>query len=232
MHTKTLISIIVLAYNRPKLTRQTLETLQLTLQLTELDYEVIVVDNESDAETSDTIRSFKDFTSIRINKNVGIGAGKNIGVEAAGGSYLYISDNDMYFLYGWLDSLLTAAQAFPTAKIIGAYRHQLHRKMTTHQVGEVSFQQADQQVGNSWFLSRETWKHYGPLLEGVETGIDDVAFCNAVMRDGYMVGSILPHRVIHCGVYTSSGTLVPEAQKLWSTDELSIDILPKGLLLG
>lgn len=227
-----LVSIVVLVYDRPMLTKQTLDTLLMTLQLTDVPYEVIVVDNESGPETKALLETYENIRFIRLEKNKGIGGGKNVGIAAARGTHFYISDNDMYFLQGWLDELVAIYPHFPDVKILGAYGHHLHRVLDQLEHDGKRIQIRETLAGNSWYLSRDMWETYGPLLEGVGTGMDDVQFCNNVFTDGKEVANIWPHRVIHCGVHTSAGSLPPGSQKLRTTADLPMAMLPPGIVFG
>ena len=78
------LSIIIVSYNTKKLTQETLDALQLSLKKTPaLIYETIVVDNGS---TDDSLAMLKKRTDIRLiasKKNVGFGAGNNLGIKKA-----------------------------------------------------------------------------------------------------------------------------------------------------
>jgi len=220
------VSIILLVYNRPELTRQTLDTLLDTLGHTHIPHEVIVVDNASDAPTQSLLSSYRHQVNlIRLDQNRGIGAGKNIGISQARYPRFYISDNDLYYYPGWLDAIDATAKAFPEAKIIGAFRHPHHGCTFLRQRGSILFEQSDQQVGSSWFLTIDTWDDYGPLKEGESYGIDDVHFCNQVNHSGFWVGSISPHKVFHCGARNSDGELSPGGSQLLDA------VPPKGMIV-
>lgn len=226
-----LVSIVVLVYNRPELTRQTLDTLARTLGMSDIPYEVIVVDHASDRETKSVLDEYTDLKIVSLSENHGVGHGKNQGVAAARGTHLYISDNDMYFLPGWLEALVEAHETYWEAKVIGAFRHPFHGVYERIDRGGVRFEHSDQQVGSSWFLSKHTWMTYGPLLEDVSYGVDDVFFCNKISADKYWVGSIAPHRLIHCGLHNSDGRNSPGNVYLGATDDLVIDALPEDLIM-
>lgn len=205
-----MVSIIVLVYNRLNLTRQTLDSLWSSLKPTPVDYELIVVDNGSVPAIKNLLhQEYEGFHLITLTKNIGVGAGKNLGVSHSRGDWLYISDNDMYFHPGWLPDLLNTANRFPEAKIIGAFRHPHHGVIKVHDRSNVLFEQSDQQVGSSWFLTRSTWDQFGPLDEGVDYGVDDVNFCNRVAAKKFWLGSILPYKVYHCGLKNSDGDWSP-----------------------
>lgn len=220
-----LVSIIILVHNRPRLTRQTLDSLLASLQSTIIDHEVICVDNNSSEETQHLLRQFQFHHHVRLDCNTGVGKGKNVGVDYSHGDYLYISDNDIYFKPGWLEAIVQTSQVYPEAKIIGAFRHPFHGLIKQHVRENILFEQSDQQVGSSWFLSRSTWDAYGPLLEGVSYGVDDVAFNEKVKSAGGYVGSISPYMVIHCGAKNSHGDWTPGGK------DMLHQTYPEGLIV-
>ncbi len=219
-----MLSIIVLVYNRYDLTKQTLDSLQESLKTSPVETEVIIVDNASGNRTRALLDSYSNFKIVRLSHNVGVGKGKNIGVAAASHDFLYLSDNDIYFYEGWVDAIIDTAYEFPEAKIIGAFRHPFHGAIATHQRHNAKLEQSDQQVGSSWFLTKETWNTYGPLAEGEAYGIDDVRFVNKVTAAGFWVGSVFPHMAYHCGAQNSDGHPSPGA-------ELHIKNAPRGVIV-
>ena len=205
-----ILSIVVLAYNRPELTKQTLDSLIATTKDIPVPHEIIVVDNESDTETQEIIQNYQDHLKIiRIDKNIGVGAGKNRGIEQTTGKYLYISDNDLYYLPGWVDKLVAAHVSFPEVKVIGGFRHHFHGLKKEVEKNGLKLELSDQQVGSSWFLSRETWDKFGPLKEGGFIGEDDAIFNHRIRETGAWVGAISPPVVVHCGLTNSEGQKTP-----------------------
>lgn len=219
-----MLSIIVLVYNRYEMTKQTLDSLQESLKLSPVNCEVIVVDNASGPRTQGLLKSYSRFRTIRLDKNVGVGKGKNIGVQTASHSALYLCDNDIYHYPDWIMPLIETAYEFPEAKVMGVFRHPFHGMKQMHERHGHKFEQSDQQVGSSWFLTKETWDKYGPLREGVSYGIDDVAFIEKVTQDGFWVGSISPHKAYHCGATNSDSRPSPGA-------ELLVKNQPKGVIV-
>lgn len=226
----THISIIVVAYNRPQLTRQTLDSLQYSLKDTSIRNQVIVVDNQSNSETSSIINSYSKFDSIRIHNNRGCAAGKNKGVSHARSDLLYLSDNDMYFSPGWLEAIIRAHTIFPEFSILGAFRHPYHGVIQTYKKHGLEIEESDMQVGSSWLLTKQTWQEFGPLDETVPTGSDDAIFCNAVRKSGGKVGAIKPNLVIHCGATDTTRATSPGGDA-WSQDPDYYQRLPKNAII-
>lgn len=81
------LSVIIPSYNTKTVTKQCIESLLKTLQMEDLDFEIIVIDN---ASTDGTVKL---LTSLRINelrviqnkKNLGFAKANNQGLETAKG---------------------------------------------------------------------------------------------------------------------------------------------------
>jgi teichuronic acid biosynthesis glycosyltransferase TuaG len=88
-----LVSVIVTTFNRKELLKETINSI---LKQTFIDFELIVVDNYSDYNFIDYIKSFGDNKLIAFqNKNNGIIAvNRNYGIKKAKGKYIAFCDDD------------------------------------------------------------------------------------------------------------------------------------------
>lgn len=89
-----MVSIITINYNGAFVTKRLLDSLNEAL--TGVDYEVIVVDNNSSEEDKNCLRSVaKENVKIVYNsENSGFAAGNNIGIENSSGDYIMLLNND------------------------------------------------------------------------------------------------------------------------------------------
>jgi len=87
------ISVIVTTYNRPKLLKETLDSI---LNQTYVDFELIVVDNNSNYDFFKLIESFNDKRIIAYqNENEGvIAVNRNFGIKKSKGQYIAFCDDD------------------------------------------------------------------------------------------------------------------------------------------
>lgn len=87
------VSIIIVNYKTPQLVIDCIESIrQFT---TGLEYEIICVDNGSEMEDIQAIKSkCKDIVFIENKKNLGFGKANNIGVDVAKGKYLFFLNSD------------------------------------------------------------------------------------------------------------------------------------------
>ena len=92
-----LVSVIVPTYNRPDTLKKALESIALQ---TYKHIEAIVV-NDAGEDVSGVINTFQDRLSIKYlvhNKNKGLAASRNTGINSAIGKYIaYLDDDDIYY---------------------------------------------------------------------------------------------------------------------------------------
>ena len=113
------VSILIPVYNQLALTRQCLEALFTAASTTTRD--VWVVNNGS----TDGTRAYLDSMANRVHaihrpENIGFAAACNQGAQAAHGRLLVFLNNDTVPHDGWLDALVSEADAMPDIGAVGA----------------------------------------------------------------------------------------------------------------
>jgi len=88
-----LVSVVILNFNGLKYLKRTISPL---LKLDYSNYEIIVVDNNSEDGSIQFLEKFKKIRVIKNKKNFGYSKGKNIGVKEARGQYVFLIDNDIW----------------------------------------------------------------------------------------------------------------------------------------
>lgn len=91
---KKKISIIFPAYQEEEAIVEVLERTKKTMDSSEYDYEIIVVDDGSTDSTSEKAQSVPGVKVVRHESNRGVGAARNTGILAASGSIVVFSDAD------------------------------------------------------------------------------------------------------------------------------------------
>jgi len=100
---KPLISIIILNYNGEKFLENCLESI---FRETKLDFEIVVIDNNSPDKSGEKISSkYKTCNFILNKKNLGVSEGFNIGIKNSKGKYVVLLNNDLIVGPKWLDYL-------------------------------------------------------------------------------------------------------------------------------
>ena len=104
MQANPTVSIIIVNRNLANLT---LNCVDAVVAHTEVGlYEIIVVDNGSDAvEVETLVRASSNFRLIALNRNMYFGEANNIGVENAAGEYVLFLNNDVLVTHDWFNQL-------------------------------------------------------------------------------------------------------------------------------
>lgn len=101
------MSIILVNYNGLKDLGPCLESLK---EQTYLNYEVIVVDNNSTDGSAEVVEiNYPYVKVIKTGKNLGFGAGNNVGIMHSLGQYIVFTNYDVEFDPDWLLNMVNAA---------------------------------------------------------------------------------------------------------------------------
>ena len=84
---------------------------------TELELDVIVVDDASTDRTGETVHQYPAIRYIRLDTNRGASAARNVGIKAGRGGYVAFLDDDDVWLPRKLERQVAALQAHPDAGI-------------------------------------------------------------------------------------------------------------------
>lgn len=105
---KNKVSIIVLILNNKEMTLRCLDSIYKAK--TDINYEVIAVDNGSNYSTIRALRKYKskrpELRLVHIDKNLNFSLGNNVGFTFAQGNLSVFLNNDTYVTNGWLDELI------------------------------------------------------------------------------------------------------------------------------
>jgi glycosyltransferase involved in cell wall biosynthesis len=209
-------AIILITKNRQKLLKQTIRSL--FANTPRASFDLIVVDDGSDDVSYLLECNQAGMISDLVLTNFGSPSRcRNIGAEIArkkGYEFLYHTDNDMYFLPGWLEECHTIKNDNNIIKIIGAYCHPFMQKnadesmLDDHFIKGVTFSEfetVDAVSGNSWFISTEDYFKYGLHETDGIMASEDWEMCQRIRKDGNFVVRLTPHKVLHCGITNSRG---------------------------
>ena len=112
------LSVIILNYNVRFFLEQCVASVQEAL--TNIDSEIIVVDNDSSDDSCEMIKSrFPNVKLIKNNSNLGFPKGNNIGVAQAKGDYICILNPDTVVAEDTFDRILAFAEKQENLGIVG-----------------------------------------------------------------------------------------------------------------
>jgi GT2 family glycosyltransferase/glycosyltransferase involved in cell wall biosynthesis len=112
------VSIIVPVYNQLSYTLKCIEAIK--ANTSEIDYEIIVVDDGSSDETKATLSAREDIVYLRNKKNLGFIGSCNAGAARAVKTYLCFLNNDTSVLPGWLSALVDTFEMHENVGLVGS----------------------------------------------------------------------------------------------------------------
>lgn len=115
------ISVVITTRNRADLLASALKWV-LSQKAESIDYEVVVVDNNSDDNTWDVLGSFQqrhpNLRRVR-EERTGISYGRNAGLAAARAPIIAFTDDDIRVPETWLEAIKTALDEHPEVDYVG-----------------------------------------------------------------------------------------------------------------
>ena len=208
------VTIIVLCWNRWKLTEACLESMRKQTDLSTA--QVLVVDNGSTDETPEKLKAYPWLKVLTNDRNLGFVRGNNAGIAAADPeSDVLLLNNDIEIHQpDWLEKLREAAHSspdvglvgcrlvFPDGKLIHAGTYILPDTFWGQQIGSleanVNQYAATRDVQGIVFacayIRREVIAKIGPLSEEFESYFEDTDYCFRALEAGF--------RTLCCGAVT------------------------------
>jgi glycosyltransferase involved in cell wall biosynthesis len=115
------IDVAICTWNRCSLLAPTLENLRQIEVPCHVDWQVIVVDNNSTDHTAATLQSFAEHLPLRttFEPRPGLSNARNRAVAEATGDYLVWTDDDVLVDRRWLVAYAQAFERWPTAAFFG-----------------------------------------------------------------------------------------------------------------
>ncbi len=115
------LSIAICTWNRCELLHQTLMQMRQLLIPPGVDWEILIVNNNCTDNTDQVISGHANHLPIvrLLEKKQGLSNARNCAMEAARGSLLLWTDDDVIVDEGWVDAYFNAAQAWPDATFFG-----------------------------------------------------------------------------------------------------------------
>lgn len=139
------ISVIVTSFNRPKMLRETLQSLSVQ---THRDFEVILIDDSDAFDVFDVVKDFWFPACITLHQSVPpgerqkknrLGVNVNIGLQKVTGDIVaYLADDDGYFP-GWLEKVSGYFEKRPDVSVAFGVLKYSQDKLDFSEMGEVRF---------------------------------------------------------------------------------------------
>ena len=116
------ISIAICTWNRSRLLRQTLGSLLAMEIPTDVDWEIVLVDNRSTDDTVNVIEAFQDELPIQyvFEEKQGHSVSRNTAIQKATGDYILWTDNDVKVSENWLLAYVKGFRKYPGTAFFGS----------------------------------------------------------------------------------------------------------------
>lgn len=115
------VSVAICTWNRSQLLRRTLEQMCCLVTPTDLEWELILVDNNSTDDTRQVAEQFVGRLPIRyvFEPKQGLSHARNHAVQEAQGDYILWMDDDVLVDEGWMQAYVDGFRKYPEATFFG-----------------------------------------------------------------------------------------------------------------
>jgi GT2 family glycosyltransferase/SAM-dependent methyltransferase/glycosyltransferase involved in cell wall biosynthesis len=113
---RPMVSLVIPLYSRADLTRACLRSI--LENTSRVPYEVVLIDDEADAQTKQLLEGVRGARIIRNKRNIGYLRSMNRAAAAARGAWLVLFNNDTVVTQGWLRALLDCAESSPDVGVV------------------------------------------------------------------------------------------------------------------
>lgn len=237
------VSVVILTYNHAHLSQVSIDSVLKRSKYGNL--EVVIVDNNSDAETVKMLSQYKGKQGIKLKLNQvnhGFAKGNNIGMRLATGDYIILLNNDVRVTPGWIERLLSRARRDKRVGLVGPVTNSIGNESKINiaydpeNVSGLETAAADYTYAHwgeslslrniaafAWLMPRSVYAKLGGLDERFGRGLfEDDDYCMRVKRARLTILLAEDSFVHHYGgASTNWGS--PEYQQLFNTNKAKFE---------
>lgn len=225
------ISIVIANWNTLELIRQCIASIIETTPLSEIEYEIIVIDNASSDGSTEYLRSIADkITLIENTENIGYAKACNQGMKIAKGKYILLLGSDTIMkpgtlknCAGFLDankeagavscrllnpdgSVQSSLKKFP--KLINAFYTYLSFDKMNREYDMADFDYCstctvEQAAATFLMVRREIMEKINYFDESYRILYNDVDLCSRIWKSGYRIYFLHTVSIIHYGSHST-----------------------------
>jgi len=219
---KNSVSIIIPCFNAVEYTKQCIESVLLQ---TNINYELILINNGSTDGTKEYFKSLKrrlkpkeklqKVTIIQSTKNLGVARALNLGISKSIGKYICYLNNDILVTKDWLKKIVKAAKsdkqigavgtmfnAFEDKKIVKLVEEDkktvdvLAQTISAKNSGKIK--KAKTIHGLCMFIKKSVFKKVGLFNENFYPCFgEDIEFCERLKKNGYKLVDAIDVFIFH-----------------------------------
>lgn len=226
-HSQVLLSIIIVHYNTPEMTKDCLKSIEKFLP--HFPVEVIVVDNASSQTVEEHIlNSFPFVKYIRTGSNLGFSKANNLGIQNSHGEFIFLLNSDTKIIEPIFQPMVDYLRANETVGVVGprlvdaegqfqlscgffptflseVIRKIWHLRLSVNDyplrsdLDEKfsSMTQIDWVTGAALMVRRSALKNAGLLDERFFMYFEDIDFCRRIENAGWEIHFLSDVKLIH-----------------------------------
>lgn len=224
---KKLISIMLLTWNAKEITADCLESIK---KQTFKDYEVILIDNASEDDSSKYLKKKFPFVKIVQNKeNLGYAGGHNSGIKKAIGDYFLILNNDVVLAENFLEEMWKNRKK---ADILGIKNYFYDKRNVFWAIGskvnkftmvaslignkevdngQYDKKEIDQAVGSAMLVNKKVIDKVGFLDESFFAYYEETEWQTRAQNAGFKISWVPSAKLWHKVAYSYGGSKSPTA---------------------
>ena len=123
MKTQIELSVVICTKNRAKQLATLIQCLGSQKNIEKLNWEIVIVDNNSNDNTKEVAYAFCEGSNLKINyifePKPGLSCARNAGILASKGSLLLFADDDILIPNEFLSNALFGVQEYPEFQMFG-----------------------------------------------------------------------------------------------------------------
>jgi glycosyltransferase involved in cell wall biosynthesis len=218
----TMASLVMLAWDRLPMVRETLQNLMGTIDGRQTPYELIIIDNGSADGTTEWLDGkYEELTrlghKIILNGwNAGIPLALNQGLLLREGDIFVHAASDIHMEEGWLNVLFDAFNRYPSLGVSGVLYDGIPPEILVDdgRYPGLLFPPSDAAIGPALSFPMDVYRRLGAFnTELGKYGREDTLYCRRARAAGYKVAYVHGTRAHHHGEELSPTGRTQEARK-------------------
>ena len=135
-----MLSILIATFNRASILGKTLDAFT-NLDIKNVDYEIIIADNNSNDETCDVVKSYEQSLPIHyvFEPTQGKNYALNAALKVACGDIVVFTDDDVTPDPDWLNEIIQSSQRWPDVRVFGGKVVPVFPRIVSKKISEADF---------------------------------------------------------------------------------------------
>lgn len=217
------LSVIIVSFNTQELTLKCINSIfkHYEKEIEKKEFEIILVDNNSDDNTVKLIKEkFKNALIIENKENYGFSKGNNIGAKKAQGEFLLFLNSDTYFENSTINGMISFLKEKNEIGVLGGRIidkngntqksagnfFKLYNVFWENKFSPRTLQEVDWIEGSFFIIRQDLFNKIGGFDENFFMYVEDMELCYRIEKLGYKVYFYKNSYVVHLGQGSSDRT--------------------------